>query len=150
MNKTVAIVIAVAVLVCVGMGGAAWWWMQQAAGPKVEQAPQLNTDQVSYVSLEKVVVMLQPEEGTRVQNYYLSLDLVLRTDKAHEKAVKAEFPMLKGVVVRSLSTLDLAQARAMSIDEWTDVLSRDLLGAYEGRMAQRGFDQVMVSRLIVE
>lgn len=150
MNKTVGIVILVAVLVCAGVGGGAWWWLQQQTPAAFSStAPVVDASQPRYVSLEKVVVMLRataPKHG----NDYLALDLVLRTDAMHEKTVKAELPMLKGVAVRTLSKLDVEQARAMSIEEWTDLLSADLVAAYADRPMSRHFDQVMVSRLIIE
>ena len=154
MNKTVGIVIGVAVVVCLALGGGAWWWVQQqTAGqgvqaPKV-QAPKLDASKPSYVTLEKVVVMLRSatEQGA---NHYLSMDVVLRTDKANEKSVKGDLPMIKGVAVRALSKLDVEQARAMSIEEWTDLLSRDVMAAYAPQMELLGFDQLMVSRLIIE
>ena len=151
MNKTIGIVIAAAVVVCLALGGGAWWWVQQQTageGPKV-QAPKLDASKPSYVTLEKVVVMLRPV-SEQSGNHYLSLDLVLRTDKAKEKAVKGDLPMIKGVAVRTLSKLDVEQARAMSIEEWTELLRRDVMDAYTPQLDLLGFDQLMVSRLIIE
>ena len=151
MNKTVGIVIGAAVVVCLALGGGAWWWVQQqTAGhtPKVH-APKLDASKPSYVTLEKVVVMLRPA-SEQSGNHYLSLDLVLRTDKANEKAVKGDLPMIKGVAVRTLSKLDVEQARAMSIEEWTELLRRDVMDAYTPQLDLLGFDQLMVSRLIIE
>lgn len=150
MNKKLLIIVGVLVLLFAGLAGAGFWWLQQSAGGgRVEQAPEVDAKQPSYVTLDKIVVMLRTN-SSRSGNYYLSLDLVFRTDKKHEKAVKADLPMLKGVAVRTLTQVDVEQAKAMSIDEWTEVLGRDLMAAYEGRMAMRGFDQVMVTRLIIE
>ena len=58
--------------------------------------------------------------------------------------------MLKGVAVRTLSQLTVEQARTMSIDEWTELLSADLVAAYASHPDLRPFDKVMVSRLIIE
>ena len=151
MNKSVGIIIGAAVLVCAGAAGGAWWWVQQQgpAAPAVSMAAKLDASQPSYLILDKIVVMLRPEPE-RTQNTYVSVDLVFRTDQAHAKAVKGELPMLKGVAVRALSKLDVTQAKAMTIEEWTDLLSRDLMGAYEQQQSRRAFDQVMVSRLIIE
>lgn len=152
MNKTVGIIIGVALLVCAGMAGGAWWWMQQqSAVASVKSTPmaKLDASQPSYLTLDKIVVMLRPEPE-RSQNTYVSVDLVFRTDKVHAKEFKGELPMLKGVAVRTLSKLDVHQAKAMAIEEWTDLLSRDLIAAYEHQPSPRVFDQVMVSRLIIE
>lgn len=151
MNKKVVMVVVIALLLCVGVAGGAWWWVQQQSGgtQKVIQAPKLDASQPKYVVLDKIVVMLRPEEG-RSNNTYLSLDMVFRTDKTHEKTVKGDLPMLKGVAVRTLSKLEVSQARAMSIEEWTDLLNREVMAAYEGQQDLRFFDQVMVSRLIIE
>lgn len=150
-KKSVGIIIGAAVLVCAGVAGGAWWWVQQqgTAAPAVSTAAKLDASQPSYLTLDKIVVMLRPEPE-RAQNTYVSVDLVFRTDKAHAKEVKGELPMLKGVAVRALSKLEVAQAKAMSIDEWTDLLNRDLMAAYEQQQSRRAFDQVMVSRLIIE
>ena len=154
MNKSVGIIIAVAVLVCAGAAGGAWWWVQQQSGAApaaqtVQAAAKLDASQPSYVTLDKIVVMLRPEPE-RTQNTYVSVDLVFRTDKAHTKEVKGELPMLKGVAVRTVSQLEVPQARAMTVDEWTTLLNRDLMAAYEQQQSLRAFDQVLVSRLIIE
>lgn len=152
MNKTVGIIIGVALLVCVGAAGGAWWWVQQqsaAAPTQTARMAKLDPSQPNYLTLDKIVVMLRPEPD-RQQNTYVSVDLVFRTDKAHAKEFKGELPMLKGVAVRTLSKLDVHQAKAMAIEEWTDLLSRDLISAYEQQPSPRVFDQVMVSRLIIE
>ena len=151
MNKKIAIIVVVAVLLCVGVVGAALIWVQKNNGASGGvQAPQMNAEQLSYVTLEKVVVML---EGTAVRgrNQYMSVDLVLRTDKPHEKMAKSDLPMLKGVAVRTISKIDAEKARAMDIEAWTSLLQRDLMDAYpEEQVSKRPFDQVLVSRLIIE
>jgi len=38
----------------------------------------------------------------------------------------------------------------MSIDEWTELLTADLVAAYASHPDLRPFDKVMVSRLIIE
>ena len=152
MNKNVVIIIVVAVLLCAGVAGGAFWWVQQSKTPAAAPAAtQMDENQYSYITLDKVVVMLRTNSETpRAQNYYMSLDLVFRSDKKHEKSVKSDLPMLKGVAVRTLSKIDVEQAKAMSIDEWTDLLRREMMATYEDRPQMRGFDQVLVSRLIIE
>lgn len=139
-----------AVVLCAAGAGGGWWWQQAAAAPAAARGPALDVRQASYVTLDKIVVMLKTDPGARVGNSYMSLDLVLRTDKPHEKALKAELPMLKGVAVRTLSQVGPEQARAMSIDQWTDLLSADLIAAYASHPDLRLFDKIMVSRLIIE
>lgn len=152
MGNKVGLVVAAALVVCAATVGGAWWWVQQqaahnAASQKV--APVIDMEQASYVTLEKIVVMLN-SEAPRVRNFYLAADLVLRTDKIHEKAVRAELPMLKGVAVQALSRMQVEQARGMSMEEWSGLLQRELMGAYEEHPHLRLFDRVMVSRLIIE
>lgn len=151
MNKTV-VGIALAVVLCAGGAGGAWWWGQKsaAAAPAAVSGPVVDVRQASYVALDKIVVMLKTEPGARMGNSYMSLDLVLRTDKPREKALKAELPMLKGVAVRTLSQVATEQARAMSIDQWTELLSADLVATYASHPDLRLFDKIMVSRLIIE
>lgn len=152
MGKKIGMVLALVVLV-LGVAGGAWWWGQRApvsVAVAAVSTPQLDVRQASYVTLDKIVVMLKSDPSLRMHNTYMSLDLVLRTDKPHEKAAKAELPMLKGVAVRTLSQLTVEQARTMSIDEWTELLSADLVAAYASHPDLRPFDKVMVSRLIIE
>lgn len=150
MKKSMVIVIALALVVCAAVAGAAGWWSQQqktSAAPAPAAAPAMNPRQAAYVTLEKVVVMMRSESG---RTHYVSADLVLSTDKPHEKAAKAALPMLKGVAVRSFSKVSLEQGREMSIDQWADVLQRDLMAAYDAQPDLRPFDGVMLSRLIIE
>ena len=150
MGKKIGMVLALVVLLAVAAGGA-WWWGQRAPVAVAAVAtPQLDVRQASYVTLDKIVVMLKSDPNLRMHNTYMSLDLVLRTDKLHEKAAKAELPMLKGVAVRTLSQLGMEQAKAMSIDEWTELLAADLVAAYASHPDLRPFDKVMVTRLIIE
>lgn len=134
------------------MGGGAWWWVQQQMSHNATgqvAAPVIDMNQASYVTLDKVVVMLRAQTP-RAHNWYLAADLVLRTDKVHEKTVKAELPMLKGVAVQALSRMDVEQARGMSMEEWSAMLQRELMAAYDEYPHLRLFDRVMVSRLIIE
>ena len=154
MGSKVGVVVAAAALACAATAGGAWWWVQQQThqGAASQQAaPTIDMSQASYVTLDKVVVMLRSQEqGARTHNYYLAADLVLRTDKMHEKAVKAELPMLKGVAVQALSRMDVEQARSLGIEEWSALLQRELTAAYNDYPHLRLFDRVMVSRLIIE
>lgn len=151
MKKSLVIVIGAALLVCLLVAGGAWWWVQKQSGTKAAPAPVaapvLDARQAAYVTLEKVVVMLRSETG---RNHFVSADLVLRTDKPHEKEVKSALPMLKGVAVRTLSKVTAEQGRAMGIDEWSALLQRELMAAYEEHPDLRPFDGVMLSRLILE
>lgn len=151
MNKSLGIIIGLVLLVCVGAAGGVWWWVQQqgSAAPAAGSAVKLDASKPSYLTLDKIVVMLRSEPERR-HNTYASVDLVFRTDKAHTKEVQGELPMLKGVAVRALSKVDVAKAKAMTIEEWTDLLSNDLMAAYEQQPSRRAFDQVMLSRLIIE
>ena len=150
MSKKIGIIIALAIAVCGATVGGAWWWVQQSRnGPAEVAAPVMDVRQLSYVTLEKVVVML-PTPPTRYQNYYLSADLVLRSDKVHEKTARADLPMLKAVALRTIAKIPAEQARAMSIEEWTKLLEAEFMDAYAGQLDLRPFDQVAVSRLIIE
>jgi len=151
MAKKIGMLLALVAILGVGVAAGGWWWGQRApVAVAAQTSPQLDVRQASYVSLDKIVVMLKTDQSLRTANTYMSLDLVLRTDKLHEKAAKAELPMLKGVAVRTLSQVAMEQAKAMSIDEWTELLTADLVAAYASHPDLRPFDKVMVSRLIIE
>lgn len=154
MSKSIGIVIALAVTLCVVAAAVAgfWFWGQKQASVATRSDEQLTLDMqhLSYVTLDKIVVMLKTDAEVRRHNSYISVDLVLRTDKLHEKATKGELPMLKGVAVRTLSQLSLEQAKTMGIDQWTELLHADLMAGYAANPDLRPFDKVMVSRLIIE
>ena len=113
MAKKIGMLLALVAILGVGVAAGGWWWEQRApVAVAAQTSPQLDVRQASYVTLDKIVVMLKTDQSLRTANTYMSLDLVLRTDKLHEKAAKAELPMLKGVAVRTLSQVAMEQAKA--------------------------------------
>lgn len=154
MSKRIGMAVAVVVMLCVMAAAAGGFWFLGAKKAPVSRLTDeqltLDIQQLSYVTLDKIVVMLKTDTELRRHNSYISVDLVLRTDKLHEKATKGELPMLKGVAVRTLSQLSLDQAKAMGIDQWTELLHADLMAAYAANPDLRPFDKVLVSRLIIE
>jgi flagellar protein FliL len=134
--------------------GGAWWWTQRvatapaSATPAATIMPRLDEKHYRYVSLDSVIVMLR---GTPAgQQRFLAVDLVLRSDKRHEPAVKSDLALLRSVVVRLLSTYSMEQAQAMSIDALAQTLRDELFKAYQGRSAGCPFDDALIARLIIE
>lgn len=152
MSKRIGMAVVAMLCVLAATASGFWFLGQQKSSSAIRAGEQLTLDvqQLSYVTLDKIVVMLKTDSDLRRHNSYISVDLVLRTDKLHEKATRGDLPMLKGVAVRTLSQLSLEQAKTMGIDQWTELLHADLIAAYAANPDLRPFDKVMVSRLIIE
>jgi len=155
MNRKKWVVVGLLVLLAGGIGcvGGAWWWKQQAAAQHADavapaREPELDARAYRYVGLDKVIVLLKTAAGAEA--HYLSVDVVLRTDKRHEAATKSDLPMLRSVVVRTLSKLSAEQARASELDTLAQAISRDLAAAYEPAAGPRPFAEAMIAKLIIE
>ena len=129
--------------------GGGWWWSHRAATAAAPQGePELDARAYRYVSLEKVIVLLKPSPGADA--HYVSLDLVLRSDKRHEAAAKSDLPMLRSVVVKTLSKYNAEQARSSEIEALTAALNKDLSAAYDPAVGPRPFADAMIAKLIIE
>jgi flagellar FliL protein len=158
MNSKLKMILGVfaVVLVSAGAAGGAMWWMKsQEAAPgaqkvaHAEPKKEKSDKPVKYVTLDKVIVMLKrgPNEATA---HYLSTDLVLATDEEGEKPTKDHLPLLRAVAVRSLSAYTLAEASAMSVEQYAAQLNKTFSASYAGEEREKPFGEVMIGKLIVE
>ena len=79
-----------------------------------------------------------------------TLDLVITTDDAKEKEAKEHLPLLRSIAVRTLSSLPLAQAQGMSIDQYATVLNQAFDADYAAEKREKPFSEVMIGKLIIE
>jgi flagellar FliL protein len=151
--KLIAAFLGVALLAAGAAGGAMWYLapaQQQAAGTKAEEPKkELEKKPTKYVTLDKVIVMLRraPNEAAA---HYLSVDLVLATTAEQEKEAKEHLPLLRSIVVSSLSAHTLAEANAMTVDQYAALLNKTFNASYEKENHQMPFSEVMIGKLIIE
>jgi flagellar FliL protein len=158
MNSKLKMILGVFAVVLVGAGaagGAMWWMKSQEAAPgaqkvaHAEPKKEKSDKPVKYVTLDKVIVMLKrgPNEATA---HYLSTDLVLATDEKGEKPTKEHLPLLRAIAVRSLSSYTLAEASAMSVEQYAAQLNKTFNASYASEEREKPFGEVMIGKLIVE
>ena len=144
---------AVALLAAGGAGGAMWYLApsQQAAGGAHAQAPKPAAEKkpTKYVTLDKVIVMLR-RAPTETAAHYLSVDLVLATTAEQEKEAKEHLPLLRSIVLSSLSPLSLAEANAMTVDAYAAQLNKTFDASYAKENHIKPFSEVMIGKLIIE
>ncbi|AOS80709.1 MULTISPECIES: flagellar basal body-associated FliL family protein [Hydrogenophaga] len=136
------------VLLGAGSGFAAWHFMGNK--PATEQAaPEIDTREYRYVSLDKVIVMLRAREGGPLSNY-MAVDLVFKTPVKEEAMAKQQLPKLRSLAVAALSELTLERASMLSIPELTDFLQKAYGESFSRESREAPFAEVMVGRLVIE
>jgi flagellar FliL protein len=151
--KTIIAIAGAVIISAAGAGGAVWWFMPKpaaAAGAEKKAAEKpRDAKPVKYVTLDKVIVMLRrgPNEA---DTHYLSTDLVLATSPDKEKETKENLPLLRSLVVRTLSNYTMAEASSMTVDKYAEQLNRSFNASYEQNHAERPFEEVMIGKLIIE
>jgi len=138
----------VAVAAAAAAGGAMWYMSPaKAEGAVARPAPEKKP--TKYVTLDKVIVMLRRAPNDQAA-HYLSVDLVLATTPAEEKEAKEQLPLLRSIAVSALSTRTLAEASAMTVDQYADELNKVFNANYEKENHLKPFSEVMVGKLIIE
>ena len=144
----------VALAAAAAAGGAMWYLApaQHGAGKADAEAPkkaEAEKKPTKYVTLDKVIVMLRraPNEPAA---HYLSVDLVLATTPELEKEAKEHLPLLRSIVVSSLSTRTLSEASAMSVDQYAEQLNKTFDASYAKENHLKPFSEVMIGKLIIE
>lgn len=145
--------LAVALLAAGAAGGAMWYLAPAnatAKGAKVEEPKkELEKKPAKYVTLDKVIVMLR-RAPNEVAAHYLSVDLVLATTAEQEKEAKEHLPLLRSIAVSSLSAHTLAEANAMTVDQYAEQLNKTFNASYEKENHEKPFSEVMIGKLIIE
>ena len=147
-SKLIIAIAAVAVLAAAA-GGGAMWYTSTTAGAAVAAKPAPETKLTKYVTLDKVIVMLRRAPAEQA-THYLSVDLVLATTAADEKATKEQLPLLRSIVVSALSARTMAEASAMTVDQYAAELNKVFDANYAKENHIKPFSQVMVGKLIIE
>lgn len=156
MNKKLVIAVVAVMLLGGGVAGGTWWYLskkapaaEQGKEAKHEEAKPANTEPPKYITVEKVIVMLRRSEGESV-THYLSADLVVATTAKQEKECKEHLPLLRSVAVKALSSLPMAKASTMSIDQFSEELNKAFEETYARDKREKPFSEVMIGKLIVE
>lgn len=156
MNKKLVIAVVAVLLLGGGVAGGTWWYLSKKAPAaengkeaKHEEAKPANTEPPKYITVEKVIVMLRRSEGESV-THYLSADLVIATTAKQEKECKEHLPLLRSVAVKALSSLPMAKASTMSIDQFSEELNKAFEETYARDKREKPFSEVMIGKLIVE
>jgi len=147
-SKLIIAIAAVAVLAAAAAGGA-MWYTSTTAGAAVAAKPAPETKLTKYVTLDKVIVMLRRAPAEQA-THYLSVDLVLATTAADEKATKEQLPLLRSIVVSALSARTMAEASAMTVDQYAAELNKVFDANYAKENHIKPFSEVMVGKLIIE
>ena len=147
-SKLIIAISAVAVLAAAAAGGA-MWYTSTTAGAAVAAKPAPETKLTKYVMLDKVIVMLRRAPAEQA-THYLSVDLVLATTAAEEKATKEQLPLLRSIAVSALSARTMAEASAMTVDQYAAELNKVFNANYAKENHLKPFSEVMVGKLIIE
>lgn len=140
----------VAIAAAAAAGGAMWYLSPTpvaAGGVAARPAPEPKL--TKYVTLDKVIVMLR-RAPTEQAAHYLSVDLVLATTAADEKAAKEHLPLLRSIAVSALSARTMAEASSMTVDQYASELNKVFDANYARENHVKPFSEVMVGKLIIE
>jgi len=149
MKSKLIIAIVAAVVVVAGAAGGGMWYMNTSASHGVAAKPAPETKLTKYVTLDKVIVMLRRAPAEQA-THYLSVDLVLATTAAEEKATKEQLPLLRSIAVSALSARTMAEASAMTVDQYAAELNKVFNANYAKENHLKPFSEVMVGKLIIE
>jgi len=135
MKAKLIIAIAALAVVAAAAAGGAMWYTSTTAGAAVAAKPAPETKLTKYVTLD---------------THYLSVDLVLATTAADEKATKEQLPLLRSIAVSALSARTMAEASAMTVDQYAAELNKVFNANYAKENHIKPFSEVMVGKLIIE
>ncbi|QAU24293.1 hypothetical protein EO087_10065 [Dyella sp. M7H15-1] len=157
MKTKLAILGAIAFAVVAGGGVTAWL---SGVGPfakhhaaattpakQIEGQAQAATPDSRFVTLDKLIVMLNAPDAARSR--YLALDLIFQTDGKREKQVKDQLPLLRSTAYRALSDYSMDDMRGMDVDQLTSVLQEAYVNAY-GEVGKVPFSSVQIGRQMLE
>jgi flagellar FliL protein len=165
--KIIAAFVIVAVLTGAIGAGAAWLGLRTRAGTAAQAAaasgaakapaatvaaapaPVVDTRELKYVTLEKVIVMLR-REATDPITHYMAIDLVFKTPVDEERTTKEHLPMLRSVAVKALSTYTFETASPMTIDQFAVEINRAFSESYAHEHREKPFSEAMIGKLIIE
>jgi flagellar FliL protein len=147
-TKPIFIIAGIALLAA-SLGAGAVWRLTHPE-PAGAQAKKLEPKKpAKYVTLDKVIVMLRRSPNDP-QAHYLSTDLVLATSEEKEKHTKEHLPLLRSIVVRTLSAYPLQEASSMTVEQYADLLNKSFNASYTRERLEKPFTEVMIGKLIIE
>jgi flagellar FliL protein len=151
MKAKLIIALAGVALAAAAAAGGAMWYMKPApaAAGAVAAKPAPEKKLTKYVTLDKVIVMLRRAPNVAAA-HYLSVDLVLATAPEDEKTTKEHLPLLRSIAVSALSARTMAEASAMTVDQYAAELNKTFSASYAKDNQVKPFSEVMVGKLIIE
>ncbi|WP_020651617.1 flagellar basal body-associated FliL family protein [Massilia niastensis] len=139
----------VALAAAAAAGGAMWYLNPVPVKAEAPPRPAPEKKPTRYVTLDKVIVMLRRAPNEQAA-HYLSVDLVLATTPEDEKEAKEHLPLLRSIALSALSNRTLAEASAMTVDQYAAQLNKTFDAAYVKENHLKPFSEVMVGKLIIE
>jgi flagellar FliL protein len=146
--KLISIIVGAVLLTAAGGAAGAYWLLRPAEEP-VASAPEPDTREYRYVTLDKVIVMLRGREGGPLTNY-LAVDLVFKTPVPDETTIKQQLPKLRSIALRSLSEFTLDQAGMLTIPALSEHIQKAYVASFEAEARPMPFGEVMIGKLIIE
>lgn len=150
------IIIGAAVVAILGAAAGGAWYISTAAKPaaageqaKHEVKKPKSDEPLKYITLDKVIVMLRRDPASG-GTHYLSTDLVLATTVKQEKEAKEHLPLLRSIAVRALSAHTMADASAMTVEQFAEQLNQTFDASYASQEQEKPFSEVMIGKLIIE
>lgn len=148
-KKQVILALALAGVLLLGGGAAAWTFLRPALPLAGGARPAADHQEYKYISLEKVIVMLRGRPGEPM-SHYMAVDLVFKTPLKHEKVTREHLAMLRSVAVRAFSEYSFESAGMLTIDQITANINRAYSESYAREMQDKPFADVMIGKLIIE
>lgn len=155
-NMKLVLVFAAVAVIGAAVAGGAVWYLSKGATPAANAAEARKKEEKKdegkppkYLTVDKVIIMLRRQPGD-TSTHYMSADLVVTTNEEHEKVAKEHLPMLRSVAVKTLSSLPMATAQAMTIDQFAAELNKAFDATYEHDHREKPFSEVLIGKLIIE
>jgi flagellar FliL protein len=152
--KLILIVVVVAILAAAAAGGVVWWKLgqnhNQAHDVDAGKSKPAKSDvEYKYVTLDKVLVMLQGS-GQGATQHYIVVDLVFKSTHEDDKRIKEHLPLLRTIAVKALSPLTSETARALTVIQLADRLNKAFKDSYAVEQQEPPFVEALIAKLIIE
>lgn len=118
-----------------------------AAALEAAAAEAKELREYDFFPIEKIIVSLR-EKG---REHYFVLDLILLAEASDRpRRFERIEPIVRNSVVSYLSGFDFEELRALSVSELQARLEQTLFADFANKNAEAPFEQVLVSKLIVQ
>ncbi|SUA90096.1 flagellar basal body-associated protein FliL [Pandoraea pulmonicola] len=152
MNKKTRVMVGLVLAIAGAAAGGFWVYARSVAHDDGAAAQEsLAADPYKYVGVEKIVVMLKPDNETDVREiHYAALDIILKSAPEKEASVREQLPLLSSIAVKAVSGQTLESIRNMSIDDLSCKINAAFTESYRHRNVEQPFVTAMIGKLLVE